>query len=209
MTGKINPINVSAGCAHGLPAGACPVCSTGGSGGSSVKKRNEMSWGECYSIGQAMKAAKQRSIDNMLLDQMIQARTARIQRQDTSIPEQILPNVSLIKALPMPVQNSINSIKQVISENISQLTSNMMNRLALIKEKLQFMQDNLTNITDKLAAIFGEQENKIKDLFDKSLRRIKKKLFGFLEMVDGSLEQGDNEKAEEDQEDYNRELADG
>ena len=46
-------------CPHGASPGGCPICS--GMGGGSGTKRNvgEMSWGECYSIGLMLKAARQ------------------------------------------------------------------------------------------------------------------------------------------------------
>ena len=50
-------------CPHGLPNGACPICS-GGMGGASQKKADfsakpgEMSWNECAAIGAMMRAAK-------------------------------------------------------------------------------------------------------------------------------------------------------
>ena len=47
-------------CPHGLPVGACPICSGMGGGGAkkadSTAKPGEMSWNECYAIGQMMKA---------------------------------------------------------------------------------------------------------------------------------------------------------
>ena len=49
-------------CPHGLPAGACPICSgMGGGGGSSrktTKAAGEMSWDECVAVGQMLKAQR-------------------------------------------------------------------------------------------------------------------------------------------------------
>jgi len=202
MITGINPIK-SGGCAHGLPAGACPICS--GGGGGSVKKKEEMSWDECYTIGQAMKAAKQRAVDNKILDQIVQSRTTQLQRQANIVQNQTQPIVNLVKMLPVPVQNVISNVKQAILENLNRFTLVITNQLILIKEKLQFILNNYTNIMDKLAAIFGELENKIKEFIAKNLKQIRKKLFVFFEMIDGSLEQGDHEKDEENRDEYNGE----
>src|SRR5574344_3064205 len=54
-------VKISSGsCPHGLPHGACPICS-GMGGGSSVKredKAKEMSYDECYAVWMQMKAQK-------------------------------------------------------------------------------------------------------------------------------------------------------
>ena len=64
MVSGVQSNNVGkATCPHGLPHGACPICS-GGMGGASQKKADfsakpgEMSWNECAAIGAMMRAAK-------------------------------------------------------------------------------------------------------------------------------------------------------
>ena len=66
---SITPIspNIVQTCPHGLPAGACPVCSGMGGGGSAKKAdpapKNEMSYAECYAIWMRMKADDRRKLE--------------------------------------------------------------------------------------------------------------------------------------------------
>ena len=206
MTGKIQQVSLRGGCAHGLPAGACPICSGGGSGGgggSSIKKSNQMSWAECYSIGQAMKAAKERAMDNKVLDLNAQARTAAMNRQDTVVLQNsTLSNV--INVTPNNAKTPIETIKQKVNEflnkvaeNISKFAAAVNDKLAMMKEKMQNIANTLSNIMDKLAAYIGEQENRVKEYLGKNLKKLKKKLFGFFESIDASMEQGSDEDYKE------------
>ena len=59
----IQPQNTRIGsCPHGLPAGACPICSGMGGGGAKKAdfsaKPGEMSWNECAAIGAFLRAQK-------------------------------------------------------------------------------------------------------------------------------------------------------
>ena len=65
MSATINAVQVknSNSCPHGLPAGACPICS--GMGGGSKKDKvvekkdpQEWSYAKCLSVGMQMKAQK-------------------------------------------------------------------------------------------------------------------------------------------------------
>ena len=61
-------------CPHGLPMGACPICN-GMGGGGSVKRDNkprEMTWNECYAIGQMLKAQKLARENSLQVGSIIQ-----------------------------------------------------------------------------------------------------------------------------------------
>jgi len=204
MAGTIGPIKSGGGCAHGLPPGACPICS-GGAGGTTAKKSGQMSWSECYAIGQAMKAAKQRALDNAKMDQLIQARTSALQKQTNVINNRNIPNFT--KALPLPVQNTINNLKQVIAKNINRLSDTVIKQIGVLREKIELLMNKFSSAAARLASELGELKNKIKDNIDKNIQKIKKKLSKFLDLVDELLEENEIEETDKVKEDHNlREL---
>ena len=184
-------------CPHGMSPGACPVCSgmgAGGGGGSS-RKSGEMSWNECYAIGQMMKAEKmnaaldkqafQNHLNIVLMENKMNALAAQKQ----------LPLINFIQnRVLMPLANITQSVKQELARLISQPLNNLSNMLNQAQNKIKEMLEKFPNIADKLAAIFGDEENSIRDKVSKNLNKLKKKVFSFFEMIDGEMTQGETEE---------------
>lgn len=188
-------INTETKCPHGLPAGACPSCTGGGGGGGSVKK-GDMSWDECYSIGLALNAAKK----NAELNRQSQNQELLSQMMANKLSQKLNPIQNFIQArIILPVTNFLNKIAEnPVLKPLVTIASNLITQFNNIKEKLKQLMDNFPNIMDKLVAIFGEQEKNLKEFISQNLNKVKKKIFGLLEMIDGSMEQGEHEKVEDE-----------
>ena len=137
-------------CAHGLPAGACPVCSM--SGGSSRKpdrsgRPGEMSYHQCAMIGNMMKAralAQKNHEQNLKLHaqnlEQFEANMTRLiqnMKQFTQIFSQNLiakPIAIVLNITVIPVLTVIKNIPKVV----------------------QTLNNLRFEITDKLSAIYGE-----------------------------------------------------
>lgn len=186
------PINKTkiGSCPHGLPAGACPICSgAGGGGGSSKANRptGEWSFDQCYSVWQQMLRAKQNAAENKHQAQ-VQAQISLAQKmQETS---QKIAN--LAQKLTDFVQNSKNlpiiAKPLVLAAKIAIPVLNVLKNIPLVAQKaITFVQEKMANITDKLNAIFGELKNSTEKKISDKLKDYKKKfksLFGILETTE-------------------------
>ena len=143
-------------CPHGLPPGACPICS-GGMGSSKVvtadfsAKPGEMSWNECAAIGAFLKSiqnarlAREADYQNQIIAmaQFQNNMTKMAQNLQTFI--QNMSQSALTKPLAMVAQNILLPVVKFMKD----LPVNFLQATANLAQKL-------TDITDKLTAIYGE-----------------------------------------------------
>ena len=195
MTASVTAVgSVRAGlCPHGLPPGACPICS-GMGGGSKVQtadfsaKPGEMSWNECAAIGAFLKS----------LQQAKQARESDFQKH--------LQNIAQFEANMTKASERLNQFIQTMSQNIltkpvafiaqklvlpvvnalKNMPANVLNTLAQITGKL-------ADISDKLAAVFGELKAAINKKVSDLAKKITKKLKSIFEIFSTDNEEDDNE----------------
>ena len=195
MQNAIANLNIiKGGCPHGMPSGACPVCSGMGGGGSSTKRKNEMSWDQCYSMGLVLKSAeKQNQLNNNIFNNNFQGNTIALNNLNP-IAQKVIELGNFIQArLIQPAANVLNSIKATLTKSLVPVIR-IFNEIAnKISENLKEQMTKFTNISDKLVAIFGEIEKNIKDKLSDTFKKIKKKFFVFFEAIDSSMEQGDQE----------------
>jgi len=199
MTISLSPVQNSkiGTCPHGLPPGACPICSgAGGGGGGAAKKADfsakagEMSWADCAAMGQIIKNQKmaQNQGEQSLQSQMIAAMNFQ-------------KNISNL-ALRMSnfVQNIQNSaIPAIISKPLSLIAEKMLiPMLNVLKDiPLNFQKaliniaEKVVDISDKLTAMFGELKNSIEKKISDKLKDFKKKIKSFFGLFE------DNEFEEE------------
>lgn len=180
-------------CPHGLPYGACPICSgMGGGGGGSPKstprKAGEMSWDQCYAVWQQMLKAK-----DMAQQKKLDAMNAQIQPPvtfATKIGDISQKIAILIEKLADFSQNSQN-LPKIIAKPLAflaQITIPILNVLKSItnfaQKTAEFIQQKFADISDKLNAIFGELKASTEKKISENLKNTKKKLksiFGLLE----------------------------
>lgn len=167
-------------CPHGLPLGACPICNGMGGGATRAHekpKAGEMSWEQCYAIGQMMKAQKlARHQANVQAEQALQA--AQMQKFAQNLAA--MKN-AVLSVIPAPVANVFNGMKNFLMTPVSALggkIANMAQNLgARIADFAQNIKEKFVNITDKLAALFGETKAAIEKKISEKFKELKKKAF--------------------------------
>ena len=186
-------------CPHGLPPGACPICS-GMGGGNKVKtadfsaKPGEMSWNECAAIG-AFLRAQQLAAQNRLADfnshilamAKFEASMANLSAQLTNFIKNaasnkvLTPVVFVAKNVLLPVINMLKNMPTAI-----------LNSSAQIAQKF-------ADISDKLAAVYGELKAKINKKAEELAKTVKKKITSIFEKIFGLEESYDEEQKIEEE----------
>ena len=157
-------------CPHGLPPGACPVCSGAGGGGASrvtEHKPGELTWSQCYAIGQMMKAQKLAK-EEAQTEALLQAQKTLISVTNNIIMPAIRFVQTVFSGLNTTVSNLINTVKEKIAE-----------------------------ITDKLTAVFGELKAAVEKKISDKLRELKKKLFNLFGIAEADNEEEEKRVEEE------------
>mgnify|MGYP004459760441 FL=1 len=165
-------------CPHGLPLGACPICSGMGGGGAKKAdfsaKPGEMSWNQCAAIGaflKAQKMAKQvKEQDAMNFAQRAQAfQTALMNSSQriANIAQFISQNTPQIIAKP---------INFVLNSIIGGIVRTIANIPMAISNVIQAVQQKIADISDKLTAIMGELKASIDKKISDAFKIVKKKI---------------------------------
>lgn len=200
-------------CPHGLPLGACPICNGMGGGGGATRahekpKSGEMSWEQCYAIGQMMKAQKlARSQASIQAEQALQA--AQMQRAAQNLAA--LKN-AVVNFIPAPVMNVFNNIKNFMLTPVSTLGTKFAEMTQNIGAKLadlaQNVKDKFINITDKLAALFGETKAAIEKKISEKFKDLKKKAFNLFGLALVDNEEDEKAKIIEEKENMKKLIKD-
>lgn len=187
----IQTSNVRVGtCPHGLPLGACPICNGMGGGGGMKKadfsaKPGEMSWNECAAIGAFLKAQQQ-------------AKAARSQDAQNFAQQAIAFQNAMVNAhqkITAFTQFLTNNTPPIISRPanfiINTIVGGAINLLKSIPKAItnfvQSFTQKLVDISDKLAAVYGEVKTAISKKLSETLIEFKKKvksLFAIFEPLD-------------------------
>ena len=194
-------------CPHGLPPGACPICS--GMGGGSMRKDRdkprvpgEMTYAECMAAWIKIQAAQEakiqaqiqkveqaqaRLLENkimMAVDKANQALDKFMQKLD-QMPQVIaLPVKIVINVIVKPILNLIAKIPQAIN-NIQAFFSNI----------AQF----ISSVGEKLASVLGEVKNFIDAKISQPIKKAIKTVLAF-------FSQGQEEESEETEKIKAREI---
>lgn len=203
MSFALAPVQAAkiATCPHGLPPGACPICSGAGGGGASAKKADfsaktgEMSWSDCAAIGQLLKNQK---MDKNLKEQSIQSQIVFALNFERSISNM----AQRLSNFVLGIQNTIPAaLARPIGFVVAKLLIPMLNILKdiplNIQKTLAQIAEKIVDISDKLAAIYGELKNSIEKKISERLKDFKKKATSFFGLF-GSQEPEDEEKQIED-----------
>ena len=179
-------------CPHGLPAGACPICS-GMAGGNSTTKRDtprnvgEMTYNQCAAIGamlRAQKAARQRAEANQqsFIQSMVQ-----FNKNLENVHQRILEFASNIsKTMPAIISAPVNFV-------LTQVVARIVNIMAQIPNVMANFVQKFVDIADKLAAVYGEMKAAVSKSLSNIMGGIKKKLKSIF-FIFGADETDDEEK---------------
>lgn len=191
-------------CPHGLPPGACPICS-GGMGSSKVvtadfsAKPGEMSWNECAAIGAFLKSiqnarlARETDYQNQIIAmaQFQNNMTKMAQNLQTFI--QNMSQSALTRPLAMVAQNILLPVVKFMKD----LPVNFLQATANLAQKL-------TDITDKLTAIYGELKVAMDKKFSDFAKKVKKKIISIFEIFRAENENSEDERIEDYQKQLNK-----
>lgn len=182
-------------CPHGLPMGACPICNGMGGGGAARKTDphdGEMSWDECFAIGQMLKSQKlaQQQKDIAMQARLHaplnqQSRLENIAQKIAAFAEKLADFVQKTQASTIP---KIFSKPLVLSAKLAVFVLNALKNIPLVMQKaINFVKEKLADISDKLNALMGElkaaTDKKISDRF-KDFKKKFKSIFGIFDSQD-------------------------
>ena len=189
-------------CPHGLPLGACPICN-GMGGGGSVKKDNkpkEMTWNECYAIGQMLKAQKEARLhtQQMFAAQTLQAHLDNIQSQINAMKLAIL-NSSLPKPLTKALTVALDVIVTPAAKALQMISNTVQNLANNITKAVDSFKQKVIDIADKLTAIIGEAKAAIEKKISDKLKDVKKKIFSLFGIAGADNEEDEEVKRIEEQ----------
>ena len=197
-------------CPHGLPPGACPICSNMGGGGSTrvgerPQKAGEMSYHQCAMIGNMMRArelAEKRHAQSLEQHteniKAFEAAMARASAGMLEFAKQISSNI-LLKPIAFTIQNIAVPIVNFI-KNIPQITANL---IANISEKLSAIKEKFIDIMDKLTAVYGEAKAFIEKKVSELISVVKSKLEGLFRIFKKHNAEDDDTKIDDDKKIFN------
>ena len=168
----------SGNCPHGVPLGACPICS--GMSGGGIKradhraKPGEMSWAECAAIGamlRAQKAARQKT------EQSYIDFAQKVADFNKTMMKTIEKTIALTEFLS-------NKFPAVIAKPINFIINTfVLNGLKLIKNIPSTVQHIITvifqkyvDVSDKISAVIGEIKTALSKKIGEPINTFKKKL---------------------------------
>lgn len=164
-------------CPHGLPQGACPICS--GMGGGMKKadfsaKPGEMSWNECAAIGAFLKAQKNARLQREQ-DAQNFANNIKAFQNTLMNASQRLANIGgfFAQNTPAIIARPVNFVLNTVLGGIVRTIANIPSTISNI---IQTVQQKLADISDKLTAMVGELKASIEKKISESLKTLKKKI---------------------------------
>lgn len=164
-------------CPHGLPQGACPICS-GMSGGMKKAdfsaKPGEMSWNECAAIGAFLKAQKNARLQREQ-DAQNFANNIKVFQNTLMNASQRLANIGgfFAQNTPTIIARPVNFVLNTVLGGIVRTIANIPSTISNI---IQTVQQKLADISDKLTAMVGELKASIEKKISESLKTLKKKI---------------------------------
>lgn len=180
-------------CPHGLPFSACPICS-GMGGGTKVQtadfsaKPGEMSWNECAAIGAFLKSlqnarlAREADYQAQLVNIVMFEKNLAKSAENLNLFIQTMSQHTITKPIAMIAQNVVLPVVNAIKN----IPVNVLNSIANVSQKL-------TDITDKLTAIYGELKAAIEKKVSDFMKRIKKKIVSIFEVFGSHNDADENE----------------
>ena len=201
MSTQVPNINkVSTGlCPHGLPPGACPICSQMGGGGSTrmgerPQKAGEMSYHQCVMIGNMMKARE--------LAEKRQAESLEKSAQALKNFEATMAKLSanLQNFIQKASNNILTKPIAFIAQNLALPTVNFIQNIPKFIQKVQNLR---IDIQDKLNAIFGEVKNFIKKKVSDIMSNLSSKLEKLFKVFRKNKSEDDDTKIDDDKKIFN------
>lgn len=199
-------------CPHGLPFGACPVCSGMGGGGAKTAKKteppkNQMSYGECYAVWMRMKAADRRKLE---AENNIQRQAEFLQNSKqmlNQVSERLLSILNKIQnILPLPLAGVFGATVNNILKPLLNIIQNFPNFVNNMSKFVQNIQREIYIVAEKLAGVFGEIKNFIQKQVSETFKKFTKKVYKILNIFGLRCGEDGAENFDEDEK-VNAEIA--
>ncbi len=188
-------------CPHGLPPGACPICS-GMAGGNSTTKRDtprnvgEMTYNQCAAIGAMLKAQKHARQQAQAAEQSRMEALAEFQKNIANTHQRLVLFTEMISnTMPPIIAKPINFVLNTIVGNVLKFVHNIPTFIVNISQAIS---QKLTDISDKLAAVYGEFKAAVGEKISKFLSDLKKKLKSLFFISETYETDEEEKKIEED-----------
>ncbi len=188
-------------CPHGLPPGACPICS-GMAGGNSTTKRDtprnvgEMTYNQCAAIGAMLKAQKHARQQAQAAEQSRMEALAEFQKNIANTHQRLVLFTEMISnTMPPIIAKPINFVLNTIVGNVLKFVHNIPTFLTNISQTIS---QKLADISDKLAAVYGEFKAAVGEKISKFLSDLKKKLKSLFFISETYETDEEEKKIEED-----------
>jgi nitrate/nitrite-specific signal transduction histidine kinase len=183
-------------CPHGLPLGACPICN-GMAGGNSTTKRDtprnvgEMSYNQCAAIGAMLRAQKHARAQAQQAQQNHLQALANFQKTIANTHQRLVEFATMVNnTMPAIIAKPVNF---VLTQIVGRVLTVIQNLPTTIANFTQMISQKFTEISDKLAAVYGELKAAVEEKVSKFFTETKKKLKSLL-FVFGTQETDDEDK---------------
>ncbi len=188
-------------CPHGLPFGACPVCSGMGGGGSVKKaeppKKNEMSYAQCYAIWMRMKAADRDKLEMKANNQRQAEFVQNAQKMMQNIADKLSSLFNRLEnTLPKPIAALFNATMGNILRPLLNIAKNLPEFMKNMGKFIQNIQREVYIMAEKLASVFGEIKNFVQRKLSENFKKFTKKVYKILNIFgfDDEDDLGDDER---------------
>lgn len=179
-------------CPHGLPLGACPICN-GMAGGNSTSRRDtprnvgEMTYNQCAAIGAMLRAQKHARAQAQAAQQSHLQALADFSKNLATTHARLTAFATMISnTMPAAIAKPVN----FVINNVVLKVVNFVQNLPVITATLI---QKFADISDKLAAVYGELKAAIGEKISKFTNDLKKKLKSLF-FVFGLQETDDEDK---------------
>ena len=193
--------NIKAGtCPHGLAPGACPVCSMSGGGTLRQSDRNrkigEMTYHECAMIGNMLRA---RALAQKNRELNLQHRAANISQFETIMAR---ASENMKQFIQQMSQNILTKPLAFVVKNFALPIVNFVQNLPKFITNFN-LKTFLPEISDKLAAVFGEAKAFMQKKADEIMKALKNKLDGLFRIFKKHNTDDEDTKIDDDKKIFN------
>lgn len=199
--GAVHANNARIGtCPHGLPQGACPICNGMGGGGGMRKadfsaKPGEMSWNECAAIGAFLKAQQNAKLQRQQDAQNFAQQAVAFQNAMNNASQKAAALAQFFSAntpaiIAKPVNFVLNTVIGGTLNAIKSFPQTVQNALQTVGQKL-------ADISDKLAAVYGEVKTAIAKKLSETLNEFKKKVKSLFSLFNPQDADNDDKQVDE------------
>ena len=203
MSNQVQGINnnIKAGtCPHGLAPGACPVCSMSGGGTLRQSDRNrkigEMTYHECAMIGNMLRA---RALAQKNHELNLQHRALNISQFETTMAKLAENMKQFVQQMS---QNILTKPIAFVIKNFALPVLNFVQNLPRFIANFNF-KTFLPEISDKLAAVFGEAKAFLQKKADEIMKVVKSGLDGLFRIFKKNNTEDEDTKIDDDKRIFN------